>query len=396
MSTILTFVDYYLPGFKGGGPLRTIANIVEQLGDEHEFRIVTRDRDLCDEAAYAEIQVDAWQRVGKGHVFYASPSRMSWAHFRRMLTKTPHAALYLNSLFSPVFTFPIVLMRAVGAIPRRRLIVAPRGELSPGALAIRPARKRAYLAIARSLDLFGDVTWQASSEYEARDIRAAFPNAERRGGEIVIAPDLLPALDGIPLTNARREPKRSRELCVIFLSRLTRKKNVDGALRILAGFGERVQVDIYGPLEDEPYWAECLEQIAALPPNVSVSYRGSVAHEQVPAVMAAHDLFFFPTHGENFGHVIVEAMAAGCPVLITDQTAFRGLGPLGVGWDVAHDAVAEFQTRLREVWAMDETEHARMRRAAAAYAVRVRENPIVLEQNRALFARALDPGALGG
>lgn len=50
--TVLTFARYYLPGFKAGGPIRTLSNMVEALGDEFDFRIVCSDRDFMDRAAY--------------------------------------------------------------------------------------------------------------------------------------------------------------------------------------------------------------------------------------------------------------------------------------------------------------------------------------------------------
>ena len=34
---ILIFADYYLPGFKAGGPIKTLSNLVDQLGDEFHF-----------------------------------------------------------------------------------------------------------------------------------------------------------------------------------------------------------------------------------------------------------------------------------------------------------------------------------------------------------------------
>ncbi len=46
--TILAFIGHYLPGYKAGGPIRTLENMVDALGDEFEFRIVTSDRDLGD------------------------------------------------------------------------------------------------------------------------------------------------------------------------------------------------------------------------------------------------------------------------------------------------------------------------------------------------------------
>lgn len=57
---ILTFVARYLPGYKSGGPVRTIANMVQQIGDDFDFRIVTFDRDALDVEAYPGVAIDDW------------------------------------------------------------------------------------------------------------------------------------------------------------------------------------------------------------------------------------------------------------------------------------------------------------------------------------------------
>jgi glycosyltransferase involved in cell wall biosynthesis len=41
-----------------------------------------------------------------------------------------------------------------------------------------------------------------------------------------------------------------------------------------------------------------------------------------------------PSRGENFGHIVPEAWAAGCPVLVSDRTPWRNLAQQGVGWDL--------------------------------------------------------------
>src|SRR5919197_477019 len=118
MNAILAFVDHFLPGFKAGGPIRTLANIIDRLGNEFEFRIVTRDRDWTDRAPYPDVQVDAWQRVGNAEVFYASPASLRGGTLRRLLSETEHGAVYVNSLFSPRFTGLVVTLRALHFVPR--------------------------------------------------------------------------------------------------------------------------------------------------------------------------------------------------------------------------------------------------------------------------------------
>ena len=172
---------------------------------------------------------------------------------------------------------------------------------------------------------------------------------------------------------------------MIFLSRLDRKKNLDGALTILKDVKGDLQLNIYGPVEDRSYWAQCQELIKALPANVRVQYQGSVKPEEVAGVMMEHDLFFMPTRGENFGHVIMEALMAGCPVLISDQTPWRTLEEKGVGWDLPLSEPTRFRSIIEDCIRMDEEEFSQWSKAASAYALSIARDQNVIQQNRRLF-----------
>lgn len=41
-----------------------------------------------------------------------------------------------------------------------------------------------------------------------------------------------------------------------------------------------------------------------------------------------------PTQGENYGHVFIEALSSGTPILLSDQTPWRNLKDKGIGWDI--------------------------------------------------------------
>ena len=75
---ILIFTAFYLPGYRGGGPIQTIANMVDCLSDDFDFRIVTSDRDLGDSNSYPNVVVDDWNSVGKAMVFYISSNYSSF------------------------------------------------------------------------------------------------------------------------------------------------------------------------------------------------------------------------------------------------------------------------------------------------------------------------------
>jgi glycosyltransferase involved in cell wall biosynthesis len=381
---ILTFAGCYLPGYKAGGPIRTLANMVDHLCDEFKIKIITADRDFEDTKAYPGIKIDGWNRVGKAEVFYMSSKIRSLSGFRKILCSTECDVIYLNSFFSPHFTIKPLLLRRLRLIPDKPLILAPRGEFSPGALGLKGLKKRVYLWAAKAFGLYNGVIWQASSRHEEADIRRWFENDV----PVVVAPNLPPMIH-----SAGELPPKSRKiescLKIVFLSRISRKKNLDGALEMLKGLKGRVQLNIYGPIEDKSYWAECQKIISSLPGNIVVRYCGSVAHEKVGAVMREHDLFFLPTLGENHGHVILEAFCAGCPILISDQTPWRDLEEKGVGWDLPLDRQELFREVLQRCVDMNNEEYVKWSERARVYGMQVTRDDGVVEQNRKLFYHAV-------
>lgn len=77
-------------------------------------------------------------------------------------------------------------------------------------------------------------------------------------------------------------------------------------------------------MEDKRYWSECLKVIEQLPGRITVTYCGEVEHSQIPYIFEQYHAFFFPTLGENYGHVIVEAMMNNCLCILS-----KGVTP----WD---------------------------------------------------------------
>ena len=101
--------------------------------------------------------------------------------------------------------------------------------------------------------------------------------------------------------------------------------------------------------------------------------------------MREHDIFFFPTLGENFGHVILEALCAGCPILISDQTPWRDLEEKDVGWDMPLSKPEMFQEVLQRCVDMNNDEYVKWSERAQEYGFGVTKDDGVVEQNRRLF-----------
>src|SRR5690606_2470855 len=136
-----------------------------------------------------------------------------------------------------------------------------------------------------------------------------------------------------------------------------------------------IRFDIYGPIGgDAAYWARCRNLMEQLPQWITVDYRGSVEPPNVSAVLADNDLLLLPTQGENYGHVIMEALSVGTPVLIADTTPWRELVTSGVGWDLPLACPGDFADKLEVMSGMPIDEQLAMRRRVLAYAASKRQD----------------------
>ncbi len=88
MINILTCVGSYLPGYKAGGPIRTIVNMVDSLADDHLFKIITFDRDLGDKESYSDVKINDWNEVGYALVYYSEPANHTFYNIIKLVKKT--------------------------------------------------------------------------------------------------------------------------------------------------------------------------------------------------------------------------------------------------------------------------------------------------------------------
>ena len=77
-TPILIFCRYFSPAYKAGGPIVSISNIVEHLGDYFDFYIITSDRDIGDKRSFPNISNKYWHKVGKANVYYLSKDASSF------------------------------------------------------------------------------------------------------------------------------------------------------------------------------------------------------------------------------------------------------------------------------------------------------------------------------
>lgn len=346
--TVLVLIQYYLPGERAGGPIRTTANMVKWLGDDITFKILTGDRDIGGKAPYVDIQHQKWQAVGKAQVRYLSPEEMRLSSLHRIIKATDFDLYYIDSVFETL-TLKFLLLYRLGLLPHRPRILVTRGHLNSGALALKSTKKQFFLRVARLVGLYGDLIWHASNQTEKHDIQRTINNVPDTHIHIISNlpdPDLLYAVEP-------SQKKIPQSLRLVFLSRISPKKNLHYALQRLHILRDNVVFDIYGPLEDQQYWEKCQAVIATLPDNVRVTYCGTLGNNQVTQTLQQYHLLFLPTLGENFGHVILESLCAGCPVLISDQTPWGKVVEAKAGWVYPLDTPQQFEKTLHAIQEMN-------------------------------------------
>jgi glycosyltransferase involved in cell wall biosynthesis len=222
------------------------------------------------------------------------------------------------------------------------------------------------MAAAKAFGLYQGIIWRASFPEEKDEIEKMFGT----GCEIRLAPDLTPKtiLPGYrPSDKPAKSPGHAK---FIFVSRIARKKNLLFFLQILqkCEIG-KLELEIVGPAEDPAYWNDCLEAIAKLGNNIQVTISGTLSNEEALSRLTESHFFILPTLNENFGYVCIEALAAGCPLMLSDQTIWSDLSAGGLGWDLALTDDQGWIDAIEKAVAMDSEKFEEMSSNARSFAI---------------------------
>lgn len=372
LPEVLVFVDWYLPGYRAGGPIQSVASLVAHL--PCRFSIVTSCYDHASSEPYPNIPTNQWiERAPNERVLYLD-KRLSLRQLRSLIAERPYHRILINSIFSlPFAILPLIACRRMAV--QRKVVVAPRGMLKPGALSLKAPKKKAFLATAKTLGWFRGITWLASSSDEAQEIVTHFG----QGVHVVVAPN-LPRKVSIRRSRPQKKPG---ELALYTVARVSPEKNLLQGIEWLAKLNGTVTWNVYGTLQDPDYLALCTNA-AKHHSNLQVVFHGDIAPHDIPEKAASHHFMFLPTLGENYGHSIAEAIGSGIPVIVSDQTPWRNLQRENLGFDVPL-AEADFVPVLLRCLEMDNDLYTELCLGTETNGpLRVRDEAAV-EANRTLF-----------
>ncbi|MBP1043646.1 glycosyltransferase family 4 protein [Vagococcus sp. BWB3-3] len=310
---ILIVTEGYFPAENYGGPPVSVRNLCNNLKDEFDFFIIAKAHDLNSKEKLSGI-VEGWNTRDEAKVTYLSNDSFKSSSFNKIIKEVKPDLIYLQSFFSYTYVPQMLRISKKNDI---KTLIAPRGELLEGAYR-KKWKKLPYKNILKWLYIDEKVFFHATSENEINSIKSAFGNKNT----ILSFPNLP---SGKFDKNIEKDVKKkdSGKLSLVFISRIVPKKNLIYALEILREIKGDVIFDIFGPTEDKLYWEKCQKAIKELPPNIVVNYKGILKNEEVKSRLSNYHFLLFPTLSENYGHVIVEAMLASCPVILSDQTPWN-------------------------------------------------------------------------
>ncbi len=374
---ILIFIDWYLPGYKAGGPIQSVANLIEHLKDEFNFLVVTRDTDYCEITPYASVKSDEWNVLPNGtQVYYISKNNLNRSTIKNIIQKTDCDFVYLNGIYSLFFTLlPLFFLRKK---KDKKIVISARGMLAASALGVKKTKKMFFIRSVKILNLFDKVIFHATNQIEEKDIEQVLGEKY----EVKIAANLPPKNK---LIFCPSRDKQVGNLKIVNVARIAPEKNLLFALKVLKNVDVDVIFDFYGPIYDQDYWNLCKSALDELPQNVKAFYKGSIESEKVIDLLQGYHFMFMPTQGENFGHIILQSLMVGCPVIISDQTPWGNLEEKNIGWDFNLNKPDLFSNKINDLSKMNQQTYNVISKAAFDYADNYASNLKILEQNKLLF-----------
>lgn len=330
-----------------GGPsksVRAIANAQARVESGHQVRLATTLEagqamiPPGDDAATIHVFPRDWPR-------FLCRSRGLSQH----LASLDHDIVHSHALWLLTLRYA----RTAAVKSSAPLVISPRGMMSGWAYEHRRFRKQVAEWFVHPGAFTTAAGWHATSADEADDIRrlgfkqpvcvapngVSLPSSSELAAARTYWHDACPVLKGLRVA--------------VFYSRYHRKKRVRELLDLWlsADRGEWFLLLVGVPEEDDA--ASLNARIAAAGASSrAAAFEGTGC----PAPFAVSELFLLPTHSENFGLVVAEALAAGVPALVTDKTPWQQLGARDAGWCVPWEtwpatlaaALAESSTTLAQ------------------------------------------------
>jgi glycosyltransferase involved in cell wall biosynthesis len=368
--TILISIPWFLPAYKAGGPIQSIANLINNFDENVEYKIFCGNADLNNEPLQ-NIEEDKWiQYNNNTQVWYASKNKAS-ANLKAQVKFLKPDVIFIIGIFSWQYNIvPLLFCKA------KKKILSVRGMLHTGALSQKRFKKGLFLYLLKIVNVKKNTSFHATDNAEAVFIRKEFGEA----AQIYVAGNFAKAIQSKNLLY-----KEANILKLITIALISPMKNYLLILNALANCTANIEYNIYGPIKDTDYWELCKKQIALLPSNIIVKYHGEINPTQIENVLAQNHVFIMPSKSENFGHALVEALSAGKPIITSNATPWNNLldNKAGINCNEEVNAISNAINLFAE---MNEETYVQFANGAQQYAIKKNDKEALHLQYQQMFA----------
>lgn len=244
-------------------------------------------------------------------------------------------AVVLHGVFSSPTLPTLMVCRVLG----KPLIWSPHGSMTLWRDRPRTYLKKLWELLCGAIIVPERSLIRITSEAEAEGCRMRMPHIRTFISTIgVDVPDTLPQREWLP----------GGKLRILFIGRLTTVKAIDNLLRAVAILGPTAVLDLVGD-GDAEYCKLLLDEATRLGIADRVRFLGNRYDEEKSEAFRTADVCVLPSHTENFGIVIPEALAHGVPVIASRKTPWQEVETVGCGYwvDNSPESLAEALTRIR-------------------------------------------------
>ncbi|MBN8681330.1 MAG: glycosyltransferase [Chitinophagales bacterium] len=346
MSDIFTVcfpIGFYYPA--EGGPNNSIYWIAKALTRKGiPVRSISMDKDIP-----KSIARNIWHNTNYGTAMYVHSSNyilgiryvLKTLHFKRK----SNIILHLTSIFAP--TSILIALMYTTIYPNVKLIWSARGELDPAALIYRNKIKNLLISIHKFL-FSQKVTYHATCIEELNYIQQAI----KPHNNSILIPNFidLPTL----ISTTKKD-------YILYLGRIHPKKAIENLISAFAMMKYRnsgITLQIAGEYNNN-YTKLLLELISKLNLNAKVEFVGHIEGLEKQRLIAGAKALILPSHSENFGNVVVEALAQKTPVIASKGTPWEILEQHNAGFWVENSPLG-LATAIDRLLDLDETSYQNM------------------------------------
>jgi glycosyltransferase involved in cell wall biosynthesis len=378
---VLHVVPTYLPAVRYGGPIYSVHALCRALAARgHEVHVYTTNVDgsgvsnvsLTKPVVLEGVNVKYFA-CGIGRRLYRSPELG-----RALMIEVPKFdVLHLHS----VFLWPTLAAARTARSARVPYVLAPRGMLV-GDLIERKSRvlKTLWIKMFERANLIGAAAVHVTSRLE----RVEFEKFDIPVRRVTV---IANGIDAPELTEPARRSATGQKPYVLSLGRINWKKGLD---RLIAAMTYVPDAELLIAGNDEENYRPQLEtMIRNLHLSARIRFLGPIQDAKKWSLMQSATVFAMPSYSENFGIAALEAMACGCPVVVTPEVGLASaIGQAGAGVTVSGEP-EELGAALAALMS-DPIRRARMGEAGKKLAVQDYSWARIAEQTEQLYERCLE------